>query len=133
MSRRRSGMLKASDGSGAVAFSIAAPRRVNQLGGLQQHGMRFLARAGLGQAVEAGARYATIYPRPSDSQITTQITANEYGMATSGITGPSYAHGTANGSPYVDITMGYSKSFNFGFFKTGAITFSYTRRAYQAS
>lgn len=118
-------------GSAAIEFAVAGPIVVLLLMGIFQLGMLGLARAGLAQGVESGARYATIYPRPTDTQIRAKILAHDYGMAASGITAPTFVHGTTNGSAYVDITMRYTTRLNFGFYRTPALQLTYTRRAYQ--
>ena len=131
MTRRLAGLRQARDGTAAIEFAIAGPVLILLMMGIFQLGMLLLARAGLSQAVEAGARYATIYPRPSDSQISARILASDYGMSSSGITGPTFVHGTANGSPYVSITMRYTMTLDFGFYRSSPIVLQYTRRAYQ--
>ena len=124
-------LARCGKGAASVEFVLAAPVVVLFLVGFLQIGMLGMAKAGLGQAVEAGARYATIYPRPSDSQISAKILAGGYGMKKSNITGPTFAHGVTSGSPYVDITMTYRQTLNFGFFTLGPIELAHKRRAYQ--
>ena len=118
-------------GAAAVEFVLAGPVVILMIFGLFQIGILGMAHAGLGQAVEAGARYATIYPRPTDAQITAKIRSAGYGMDSANVVGPTYVHGTSAGSPYVDITMTYRQSLDFGFFTLGPLELSHTRRAYQ--
>jgi Flp pilus assembly protein TadG len=120
-----------SEGVAATEFALVAPFLVILMMGIFQLGILFMARAGLGQAVESGARYATIHPSPTDAQIKTKVLASGYGMDTDNIVQPTVAHGTTNGSPYVDVTMGYNIVLDFGFYKLDPIQLSYTRRAYQ--
>jgi Flp pilus assembly protein TadG len=47
--------------------------------GIAELGILFMANAGLRNAVAEGARYATIYPRPSDAQIRQRITDTRFG------------------------------------------------------
>ena len=131
MSRRSRPLIRDCRGSAAVEFAIAGPVLILLMMGTFQLGMLGLAHAGISQGIESGARYATIYPRPTDSQISAHILAHDYGMASSGITNPTFTHGTTNGTAYVDITMGYRMTLNFGFYRVSGITLSYTRRAYQ--
>ena len=118
-------------GAAAVEFVLAAPVVVLFLVGFLQIGMLGMAKAGMCQAVESGARYATIYPRPTDAQISAKIRTSGYGMRAANITGPTLVHGTNAGSPYIDITMTYRQSLDFGFFTLGPIDLTHTRRAYQ--
>ena len=114
-----------------VEFALAAPGLLVLVFGLMQVGMAFLANAGVRNAVEAGARKAVVYPRPTDTTITSTISANTFGLDSSRITGPTLTHGTANGVPYVDISMNYSYPFTLAFVPLSPINLSYTRRAYQ--
>lgn len=131
MSRTMFRLASCKRGAAAVEFVLAAPVVVLFLLGFLQIGMLGMAKAGLGQAVESGARYATIYPRPTDTQISAKIRAGGYGMRAANITGPTFVHGNNAGSPYVDITMTYRQTLDFGFFTLGPINLSHTRRAYQ--
>lgn len=118
-------------GASAIEFAVAAPILILLIVGMIQLGIVFYANAGLQQAVEAGARYATIYPVPSDSEIQTTALDSGFGMKASNITGPTIVHGTTNGVSYIDLSMSYQLPLNFGLFETPPITLSYTRRAYQ--
>ncbi len=115
----------------AVEFAMAAPLLIAMMLGILQMSMMFFANAGLQQAVEAGARYATIYPSPSDAQIIAKVSARQFGLDASRITGPSVSHGTANGVKYVEVTMAYAMPSTFVFFQTSPLTLTHTRRAYQ--
>lgn len=131
MTRAPTRLVRCCRGAAAVEFALAAPVIVLFLLGFLQIGMLGMAKAGLGQAVEAGARYATIYPRPTDAQISAKILAGGYGMRSAGIVGPTLSHGTSSGSPFVDITMTYRQTLDFGFFTLGSVELTHTRRAYQ--
>jgi Flp pilus assembly protein TadG len=131
MTRRFLRLLRDRTGTAVIEFAIAGPVIVLLLMGIFQLGMLGLARAGLAQGVESGARFATIYPRPTDSEISAKILAHDYGMIANGITAPTFVHGTTNGSAYVDITMRYTVRLNFGFYRTSPLQLTYTRRAYQ--
>jgi Flp pilus assembly protein TadG len=131
MTRLRPRLFTECSGNAAIQFAMVGPVVILLLLGIFQLGMLGLARAGLAQGVEAGARYATIYPRPSDSDISAKILAHDYGMVASGIANPTFVHGTTNGTAYVDITMRYTVTLNFGFYRTSALQMNYTRRAYQ--
>lgn len=127
-------LAKEERGAAAIEFGIIAPVLLLMLFGLLQLGVMFNAQAGLKNAVAEGARYATIYPNPTDTQIRDRITDRRFGMQPSLIVGPTIARGT-NGGPdgnvkYVDITMSYSVPMNFVFFQLPAVQITETRRAY---
>lgn len=133
-------------GSPSVDFALTMPALVLMTVGVLQLGMAFLANAGLRNAVESGARYATIYSTtvnttnacgstgyPTSDQITAEVIAKAFGMQTSSITASATTpvKDTASGKCYVDITASYPVRFNFIFFSTPAMTLSYSRRAWQ--
>ena len=118
-------------GASVVEFAFAAPVVLAMIMGILQIGTMFFANAGLKQAVESGARYATLYPNPTDVQIIAKVSSNRYGLIASRITGPSVSHGTTGGAKYVEVTMAYAVPLDFVFFQTDPITLSHTRRAYQ--
>lgn len=118
-------------GASAVEFAFAVPVLLVLIIGIIQLGILFMANAGLQQAVEEGARFATIYPNPNDSAIIARVNDKRFGLDAANVTGPSVTHGTSNGVSYVDVTMSYSAPLNFVFFETAPVTLSHTRRAYQ--
>ena len=129
--RNQTDILQNERGASAVEFAIAVPVLLVLIIGIIQLGIRFMANAGLQQAVEEGARYATIYPNPNDSAIIARVNDKRFGLDAANVTGPSVTHGTSNGVSYVDVTMSYSAPLNFVFFETDPVTLSHTRRAYQ--
>ena len=131
MKKLRTDIATAKEGSVTVEFVLILPFLIMLLAGMLQLCLFYLANAGLEQAVEAGARYATIYPRPSDAQITALIHEAAYGMDPAGIRGPTLTHGKFDGADYVDISMRYSMPMNFIFFEASPIELQYARRAYQ--
>lgn len=130
--RRLRRLARDRGGAAAFEFAVSAPFAIILLVGIAQLGLLFAANASLQHAVDEGARYATVYPRPSDDAITSMISHRKFMMRSSYITGPTLTHGiSADGVPYIDIAMGYSQPMNFVLFSAPPITLSYTRRAYQ--
>ena len=129
--RLRAALLADRKGAGAIEFAVAAPFAIILLVGIAQLGTLFAANAGLQHAVDEGARYATLYPRPTDSAIIEVINQKKFKLGSSYITGPTLTHGTSNGLPYVDISMSYAVPLNFVLFTTPPVTLSLTRRTYQ--
>ena len=117
-------------GIAALEFGLIMPGLVLMVVGIAQLGVLFMANAGLSEAVAAGARYATIWPRPSDSQIQTCVTGAAYGMVAANLSTPTVAHGVSSGANYVDITATYSQPMDFIFFTGPTVTLSETRRAF---
>lgn len=129
--RATGAVLKADKrGSAAIEFAIAGPIFLLVVFGCIQFGRASLARSGLEQAVESGARYATLYPRPSDRAIKDKAIAKGYGLDPTMIVGPNIAYGTNNGMPYAEISMTYKFNLNVPFYTKQTINLFYKRRAY---
>lgn len=122
-------LLRDRSGSPAIEFAFAAPVLMMFLIGITQLGVLFSATAGMINGVNEGARYATIYPTPTDDQILNRISQRRF-MVQSARQTASLAHGTTNGVQYIDITMNYTAPLNFVFFQTPAVTLRQTRRVY---
>ena len=118
-------------GASAVEFALTIPVLLTMIIGILQLGMLFQAKAGLQQAVETGARYATTYPNPSETAIKAKISASKFGLHSAYITGPTLTYGTVNSVKYVDVTMSYAFPVNVVMFHMDPVTLSHTRRAYQ--
>jgi Flp pilus assembly protein TadG len=112
-----------------VEFALVTPVLFAMLIGIVQLGILFLANAGLTSAVEDAARYATIYPRPTQSAITSRITSNRWGLNPANITGPTVTFNTTAAPKYVDISMSYDVTINY-VLGSRTITLTQSRRAY---
>ena len=117
-------------GASAVEFALAVPVLLIFIIGIVQLGILFFANAGLRSSVAEGARYATIYPRPTDDQIKARAMQQRFGMDPAYLTGPTIVHGTSDGVSYVDIKMDYSVPIDFLFYRPPPVTLSVTRRAF---
>jgi Flp pilus assembly protein TadG len=118
-------------GASALEFALVMPLFILLLTGIFQTGMGFYANAGLRNGVETAARYAQIYPTPTDSQITTMLSSSTYGLNTALLGTPTLTHGTSNGQNYVDISATYNYPLNILFMPSTTIALNYSRRAYQ--
>lgn len=119
-------------GAAALEFALIAPVLIAMLLGIAMLGMLFLAQAGLRSAVEDAARYATIWPKPSQAQIQTRITARRFGMDPANIVAPTVTFTTSSTPNYVTISMGYNITINY-LLGTKTIALTETRRAYVTS
>jgi Flp pilus assembly protein TadG len=123
-------LLRDRSGSPAVEFAFAAPVLLLFVIGIIQLGLLFSARAGMASGVNEAARYANIYPTPSDAQIIERINQKRFMVQSAYLQQPTLVHGTANGVNYIDITLRYSAPINFVFFQTPPITLEQARRVY---
>ena len=117
-------------GAAALEFALAVPVLVTFIVGIAQLGILFMANNGLDSAVAAGARYATIYPRPSDTQIQTLIASERWGLDPANMTTPVIQHGTTSNNNWVRISTSYNVDLNFVFFTIEDVTLSETRTAW---
>lgn len=123
-------LLKNQRGAAAIEFGLALPPFLILLMGAMQLGIVAMARTGLQHAVDEGARYATIYPTPTDAQIIARVNDKRFGLDPAYANDPTVSHGTQYGVAYTEITMSYSRPLNFLVYQTAPISISYTRRSY---
>lgn len=117
-------------GATAVEFALALPPFLILLFGSVQLAIIASARTGLQHAVDEGARYASIYPTPSDAQIIERVNTRRFGLDPAYVSAPVVSHGEQYGVPYIEISMRYARSLDFLLFQTPPLSLSYTRRAY---
>lgn len=118
-------------GAALLEFALVAPFLIMIANGILQLGLLFASNAGMKQAVEVGARYATIFPRPNASQIEARIRESGYFIQPSRITELSVV-GPTPAAPFVAIKMSYSMPLNFIFFQVDTVVLKHERVAYQA-
>mgnify|MGYP007031622935 FL=1 len=73
---------------------------------------------------------ATLFPRRNNTQISTAIRANSFGLGNV-MTAPTITPGAANGQDFVDITVTVDPQFDLFFIEVEPITLSETRRVYR--
>ena len=100
-----------------IEFALIAPIFCAFIVAIGNFGIIFFAQLGLSSAVAEGARFASIHPRPNNTQIIARINDRRYGMTPSAITGPTITSGTQDGRTYLDIEMRYRVTMNFVFFR----------------
>ena len=123
-------LARETKGAAALEFALATPVLVTFIVGIAQLGILFMANNGLDSAVAAGARYATIYPRPSDTQIQALIASERWGLDPANMTTPVITHGTTTNNNWVRISTSYNVDLNFVFFTINDVTLSETRTAW---
>jgi Flp pilus assembly protein TadG len=124
-------LLRDESGANAVEFAIAVPVLTLMIYGIFTIGMLFQANAGLQHALGEAARYATIYPTPSDSDIQTRITSSKFGLNGGTLQTPVIDNSQiANG--YKTISLTYTRPTNFLFFQGPTVTLTRSKRVYIA-
>jgi Flp pilus assembly protein TadG len=118
------------EGVATIEFALVIPGLVLFVVGIAQLGILFMANAGLRNAVAEGARFATIHPRPTDTQIRTRIIDSDFGLEAANLTTPAITHGTSDGAEYIDISVTYSVPLDFIFFSLPPVSLTESRRAF---
>lgn len=117
-------------GASAIEFAIAAPLFVLAMFGLFRVGILFLANAGMQHAVGEGARYASIYPAPSDAQIIEKVHNSRFGMDSDNIASLTVTRGVNTGTKYAELEMRYSVPMDFVIYQGDPVILEHSRRAY---
>ena len=121
-------------GAAALEFALIAPLLLSLLYGICQFGILFFASSGLNTAVGEAARFATVWPTPTKTQIEDKLRSTQYGLATQYRVAPVVTPGPSTTDvQYYDITLSYSSPVNFIFYRTNPVTLSESRRVWVAS
>jgi len=112
-----------------IEFAIALPVLVLFIYGIFRLGLLFQANAGMQHALGEGARYATIYPTPTDTQIQTRINSKLFGSG----------YGTFTVSPpdssvpgYKTLTVSYTTPMDFLLVPGPTVTLTRSKKVYVA-
>jgi hypothetical protein len=132
MKKIRNEFCRDASGVSAVEFAIVAPLVFSLLFGIWNAGLALFARNGVQNAVESGARHATIFPRPTEQQIKDMVEAKYYGPSQGEMVGPRLTYGVENGAPVVTIYMSYTHRPSLPFVTVPPIVLEHQRTAYLA-
>ncbi len=123
-------------GVAATEMALALPVLIAMIYGIFQVGLLFQANAGMQHALGEGARLATIcIPSgstcnpPSDTAIKNRISAKLFGQSDGAFTVANPVVGTG----YRDLSVSYTRSMNFIFFRGPTVTLNRSKRAYTVS
>jgi hypothetical protein len=116
----------------AIEFAIAIPTLMSMIWGMFQIGLIFQANAGMQHALGEAARYATIYPTPTDTQIQSMITSHKFGLGNGTWTAPAIdnTYIAAASGAYKGITVSYSQPTDFLFFSGPTVTITKSKTIY---
>ena len=123
-------LLADSKGAAVIEFAIAVPALVSLIWGIFQVGMLYHANAGMQHALGEAARYATIFPTPTDAQIQARITSARFGVGNGTWSTPTITTDTTARTK--TITVVYTKQTNFIFFAGPSVRMTASKTAYLA-
>lgn len=120
-------------GAAAIEMAFALPILMLFVYGIFQLGVIMQAHAGMQHALGEGARYATIYPSPTDSQIVTRMSNKVFGMNVGSFGTPTVSTPATSQCTYCkDLQVTYTVTPDFLFFSAPPITLTRNKRVYQA-
>lgn len=125
-------LLRDESGANAIEFAIALPVLILFIYGIFVVGLLFMANAGLQHALGQAARYATLYPMPSDDDIRAMVMANDFGLGNGTLSTPEIDN-SAVAAGYKTITLTYSQPTDFIFVPGPTVTMSRSKRVYLAA
>lgn len=117
-------------GTAAAEFALVIPVLLILIFGTLQAGVLFYANAGLKNGVGEAARLATLWPRRTTGEITTQFRTMVYGIDRGALADPVITTGRSQGSDYVEITATYTVPLDLFFVPLPSVTLTERRRAF---
>lgn len=120
-------------GAAVIELAFGLPVLLLFIFGIFQFGVILQANAGMQHALGEGARFATIFPSPSDSQIQSKMSESVFGMNVGTFGTPVVSTPSASECTYCkDLSVSYSVTPDFVFFSGPPINLTRTKRVYQA-
>ena len=120
--------LRDERGVSSIEMAVALPVLFLFIFGLFQMSLLYEANAGLQHALGEAARYATLYPTPSDDDIKAKIVGSTFGTGTGAqaivsITNDKFER-------YKDVSVTYSMPLDFIILKGPKVTMTRSKRVY---
>jgi len=120
-------------GVAVIELAFALPVLIIMMWVIIQLGLVFRAMSGIQHGLGEGARFATLYPKPSDAAIKTKITTTVYGIGPGSFTIPTPVSGTADGANYLDLKVTYTQPTDLLLLRGPTITVSRSKRVWIAA
>lgn len=115
-------------GAAALEFALAIPVLIMMIYGIFRVGLLYEANAGMQHALGEGARYATLYPTPTDTQIKARITSKLFGKGYGAFTVADPVSNTTGG--YKTLTVTFTTPMDFLIVPGPTVTVSRNKRVY---
>lgn len=126
-------LFKNDKGVAAVEVAIGLPIFIIMLWMMVQMGLVFRAMSGINHGLGEGARYATLYPQPSSSEIKSKISSAVYGIGPGDFEIPEPVTGNEDGADYLDLEVTYSQETDLLLLPGPTISVSRSKRVWVAS
>jgi Flp pilus assembly protein TadG len=118
-------------GAAAMEFALAVPVLIMMIYGIFRIGLLYEASAGMQHALGEGARYATLYPTPTDAQIKTRMISKLFGKGYGTFTVVDPVTDATNS--YKTLTVNFTTPMDFLIVPGPTVTVSRTKRVYLPS
>ena len=124
-------------GANVIEFAVAVPVLTVFIYGIFVVGKLFQANAGMQHALGEAARYATIYPTPTDDQIKAMVAAKKFGTNTMGgtLSALTINNDNSGGSGTVakNLSLTYTQPTDFLLFNGPTVSITRSKKVYVAS
>ena len=120
-------------GSAVIEMAFALPALIIMMWVIIQLGLVFRAMSGIQHGLGEGARYATLYPKPTDTLIKKKISDTVYGIGPGSFTIPTPTSGVADGANYLDLKVTYTQATDLLLLRGPTITVSRSKRVWIAT
>ena len=123
------GLIRNNRGLATIEMAFALPILVLFIYGIFQIGMIMAASAGMQHALGEGARYATLYPIPTDAQIKQRVSDKLFGVyiGTFNVDDPVT---DPTGKSFKTLSVHYTVTPNFLFFTAPSVTLDRSKKIY---
>ncbi|MFN2473186.1 MAG: TadE/TadG family type IV pilus assembly protein [Sphingomicrobium sp.] len=119
-------------GASTVEIALVLPVLILFIYGIFVVATMFQANAGMQHALGEGARYANLYPTPTNPQIAARMDSKVFGSSGGTFTS-SVADAPSGSSGYKTLTVTYTMPVNFLFFTSNDLNLTRTKKVYTAS
>jgi Flp pilus assembly protein TadG len=115
-------------GAAALEFAVAVPVLIMLIYGIFRVGLLYEANAGMQHALGEGARFATLFPTPTDAQIQARMNSELFGRGYGNFTVAAPATDASNA--FKTLTVSYSTPMDFLIVPGPTVTISRSKRVY---
>ncbi|MDE2563665.1 MAG: pilus assembly protein [Sphingomonadales bacterium] len=127
-------LLRDARGVAAIEFALTAPLVLTLMVGAMSIGQYYFTANALNHAVDEAARYATISPTPTDTQIEARFQSQDFGLIpASNVTFSSTTSAVSSSVNSISLTAHAQMTINFLFFRSGPIAINATRHVYAST
>ena len=118
-------------GAAVIEMAIALPILIVFIYGIFVVGKLFEAQAGMQHALGEAARYATLYPTPTDEQLKAKMAAKKFGVTGNGGVLSALSISTDGNTKTLSLT--YSQQTNFLLFRGPNVSLTKSKKVYLAA